>query len=260
MERLERTTTGIDTVDDDCTECLTRSSFECRLPSRIDVDEIEQGAQHPAHSGQTLGSRCGPSLIESQCQRLGTGLPGVVLALGRTMGRLGGIDRTDRGRDPLLDILHRCHERLLGRFGFGQLGAEAGGFDRAFLSLGGQHACPGGDALALLATSVSGGPECTQLATHLCGGTGGGGDPRGPLRFEGEPLGGERALRRCQFQCHRFELRGLGFDRGELRGESGGLGLERGHHTLIHRCSPYPFDAATAFSQHRGETACLLEQ
>jgi len=64
MERLERAATGIDTIDDDRTERLTRSCLEGRLPTGIHIDEIEQGAEHPSDSGETFGSRGGAGLIE----------------------------------------------------------------------------------------------------------------------------------------------------------------------------------------------------
>lgn len=260
MERLERTATGIDTIDDDRTERLTSGCFEGRLPTGIDIDEIEQGAEHPSDSSETFGSSCGAGLIERQCQCLGAGLPCVVIALGGTMGGFGGVHCSDRCCHPMLNILHGGDKRFLRRLGLRELGTQASGLDHALLGLGGQHRGSGGDALALLAAAIGGGPQRTELAAHLGGGTGGGRDPRGPFRFERESLGGERTLRRSQFEGHRFELGRLCLHCGQFGGESGGLGLERGHDALIDGCSAGSFDATAAFGQHCGETACLLEQ
>ena len=61
--------------DDDRFKRLAERGLDRRLPARVDVDQVEQRAEHIFDAGEMLGAGTGPGALEGQVQRLGAGTP-----------------------------------------------------------------------------------------------------------------------------------------------------------------------------------------
>ena len=173
MKRFERTTTRIDTINNNCSERFARGSFERGFPTGVDVDEIEQRAEHSTHAAETLGAGCGTRFVKRQGQRLGARLPRVMLALGAAMLGLSGLDGDSGGGHTGLGQFHGLDQRFFSGFGLGEFGAQAVGFDRSLFGLGGQRCSARCDAFAFFTATIGSGPQGTELTTHLSGSAGG---------------------------------------------------------------------------------------
>ena len=62
---------GVGAFDDHGRQGLPRGSLEGCLPARVDVDHVEEGAEHTVDVGQSLGAGARPSFVEGKGQRLG---------------------------------------------------------------------------------------------------------------------------------------------------------------------------------------------
>ena len=61
-------------VDDDRGERLAERRLDRLLPAVVDLDQVEQRAEHAVDSGQSLCSRAGVGGVERQLQRLDAGV------------------------------------------------------------------------------------------------------------------------------------------------------------------------------------------
>ena len=123
MERLERTTTSIDTINNNRSERFARSTFERGLPTGVHVDEIEQRAEHSTHATETFGTGRGTGFVKRKGQRLGAGLPRMMIALGTAMLGLGSLDGRSGSGHAGFGQFHGLDQRFLGGFGLGEFGA-----------------------------------------------------------------------------------------------------------------------------------------
>ena len=74
-ERSEGALCGFGTVDDDGGERLAERGLDRLLPTVVDLDQIEQGAEHTIDAGESLGTGTGVSGVERELQRLDTSAP-----------------------------------------------------------------------------------------------------------------------------------------------------------------------------------------
>ena len=106
-QRLEGAPTCIDIVNDNGGECFSNRGLERRFPTIVDLDKIENRAEHAIDSCKSLGACTGPSFVESKSQGLNSGTPCVLFALGRTVGCFSCIDGCFSLRASGLGRFHR---------------------------------------------------------------------------------------------------------------------------------------------------------
>ena len=80
---LERAPAESGAVDDDRVQRLAERGLDRRLPPVVDLDEVEQRAEHAVDIGEALGAGTGPGDVERQLQRLDARRPAR-----RDLGRL----------------------------------------------------------------------------------------------------------------------------------------------------------------------------
>ncbi len=260
VERGDGSPRRVDAVDHHRSERLTGRRLDGGLPAGVDVDEVEQGADDAADRGEALGAGARAGLVEGQAQGLGARGPGVAVAVGGTEGGLGvgdlrlGLDAVLLGRLQPLD------QRRLRRLGLRGLGAQALGLgvEASELVVERGQPCPHAGELHL--APLDAGTQGGQLAARLGSAARGCGDALGPLLLVGGTGVGERGLGACQLLGLRGERLDLLVGVGELGGEAGGVGLERGDDGLVDEGAPLAVDAAPALGEHGGEAPRLLAQ
>ncbi|CAB4853514.1 unannotated protein [freshwater metagenome] len=75
LQRLQRAPPGVGTGDDDGLQRFTQRRLDRRLPAFIDLDQVEQRAQHTVDTCQMLCTGACTGTFQRLVQRLGTGLP-----------------------------------------------------------------------------------------------------------------------------------------------------------------------------------------
>ena len=104
-QRIERATTRLRRRHNDGLEGFTERSFDCRFPTAVDVDEVQQSAEHILDPGQVLRPCTSPGTLESEMQRLVTCTPSRCV-VGRVLaGRVGRFVATFCGHPT---SLRRC--------------------------------------------------------------------------------------------------------------------------------------------------------
>ena len=63
---------GVASFDDDRRQCFTGRRFEGGFPTRVDLDDVEEGAEHAIDIRQPLGAGAGAGFVEGQRQSFGT--------------------------------------------------------------------------------------------------------------------------------------------------------------------------------------------
>ncbi len=258
-QHVERPATGRHGVDDHGGEGLAAGGLGGGLPPGIDVDEIEKRAHDAVDGSQAGGAGPRPGGVERLGECVGPGGPRVSLGpggvpplLGGPGGVLGRLARRGRPRDGADHVgLGRQGRDLLGRPC--RLGVEA-------FELGPEV----GDA-ALRLVGVGVGPvedpaQRAELAPHLGGPAGGGGNPLAPLGLVRLVRGGEVGLGRRQRGDVGVEALGLAAQRVDVGLQPGGIGLEAGDDSLVDRCGTLAVDAAAALGQERQLPSGLLTQ
>ena len=247
-------------VDDHGGEGLAGGGLERRLPPGVDLDEVEQRAQHAVDAGEVLGAGPGPGGVEGEGQGLGPGPPRVALGVGGAQGVLGRRPAAARPRPGSASAAATCvGQRSLGGLGLGDLGPEPLGLLAEPGQLGLEGLDPALDPLALGRRALDGAAQRRQLAPDL--GRGARGWRRDAAGVElGRPVGRRtvpapppaRPPRRRQALGVGGEAGGVGLDVGQLGGEPGRLGLERGDDGGVDGGAPLPIDRAAALGEHGG--------
>lgn len=131
----ERETGRLGAVDNHGRTCVTDSGLEGGFPAHLDLDEVEQGAEHAVDRGEMLRAAASAGLIESKGQCLGAGDPTMVIGLGIDLLGLAGGDLLLRHMASGLGRLVGRNERLLFVVESGKVGSSPGGIRFEILTL-----------------------------------------------------------------------------------------------------------------------------
>jgi hypothetical protein len=74
-ERGQRPLRGLRTVDHDGAERLAERGLDGLLPAGVDLDQIEQRAEHTVDVGEPFGAGAGVGGVERELQRFDPGVP-----------------------------------------------------------------------------------------------------------------------------------------------------------------------------------------
>ena len=88
-ERGERTVAGLGVGDEHGGERIAGGGLEGGLPALVDLDLVDQRAEHAGHLGEALRPGSVAGLVERERQRLGPGRPRVLVGLGAATDLLG---------------------------------------------------------------------------------------------------------------------------------------------------------------------------
>ena len=141
-ERFQSGAGGVDTVDDDGGEGFTGRGLEHGPPSLIDLDEVEQGADHAADIAKARRAGACTSLVESHRECIGSGVPRAVLGVGVSVraarvghrpfrivaGRVGVLDGSAAFDGHLVEgrqVGHDAGELVFDRVQLGGVGGQA---------------------------------------------------------------------------------------------------------------------------------------
>jgi hypothetical protein len=89
VESFKCPTARIDTIDHDSGKSFSGRSLESVFPSRIHIDEVENSAEDTVDAAQSFRAGTGTRFIEGKRKGFDACLPGVVIAFGGTVNRLG---------------------------------------------------------------------------------------------------------------------------------------------------------------------------
>jgi hypothetical protein len=259
---LQGPPTGVGVVDHHRGQRFAEGSFHRRLPTRVDLDEIEQGAEHTLDVGETFGTGAGAGGVERHLEGLGPGGASRRFLGGVVAHRLAGLDGRRGGGEGSLRPLHLGDEWLLHSPGLVALGTESFGPLGARVTTGRELFEALANAAQVAGETFERGPHRAQLATNLRRGTGrlaaalvgaDGLHHLGALVAEAF-LVGEQRLRR------RLDLGECQHHRVELVAESRRIGFEIGHHAGIEQLPLVAFERSTTFDEHCGESAGTLAE
>ena len=117
MERLERSTPGARRGDHDRFQGFAERGLDGRFPAGVDVDQVEQRAEHIFDAGEMFGTGAGPRTLEGEVERLGPSTPARRI-VGRSLASSGRrLERTLGGKSTGLGSLEVCHQTGLDRLG-----------------------------------------------------------------------------------------------------------------------------------------------
>ena len=263
-QRGERSPGSGTAVDDDGGERLAQRRFDRRLPAAVDLDDVEQRAEHAVDPGEPLGP--GPGIGPHRAPT-GAPRPGPPLATTpRThRGDAGCTARIGPRPRPATARPARSRRRAA------TPPTPAAEHSRAeTFRLRGQLFDPhaelvgaGGGAPQLALAALDPGADRAELAAHLgrsarrlrpaC--VGGLGD-----LVEPRPLGAERLFVLGECLTVGSDLFEGDDDLGELGAEAGRIGFEVGHHTGVEQLAVIAFERSLALGEHAGEAAGALAQ
>ena len=263
----ERATAGVGRVDDDREQRLAERGLDRRLPAVVDLDEVEQRAEHAVDAGEVLGAGAGAGDSEREVQRLGAGRPARQLLGRRPAGRaprasaaasaamparLGGLDRRRRAAPrSASDCSHSAAEALdLAR----RAARPARAATATRLSLPAQLGLGARRARSASSAARRGPrrrrwPPTTLAVTSFDRGEH---RPRGARRSDSSS---RRERRRPRDRCRR--ARG---DLVELVAQAGGVGLEVGDDAGVHQLAAVALQRAAPLDEHRGDAAGPLAE
>jgi hypothetical protein len=249
-------------VDDDGGQRLAERRLDGWLPSGVDLDQVEQRAEHPVDTCESLGTGAGSCGVEREFERLDTRGPAGCL-LGRVVAqRLTGLVHRRRLHERRFGQLDFGDQRLFDRAGLVAVGTEP---DRAFgtgVPLGRERVEPFPEAPQVAGGAFERRPHRTQFAPNFGRGAGGlraaliGTDRFHHLRsFDAEALlVGDQRLGR------RLDLGERGDHVVEFRTEPSGVRLEIGDHAGVQQLALVALERSSTFDQDGGQPACALSK
>ena len=236
LERVECPPGGVGAVDHHCGERLAQGGLDRGLPTVVDLDEIEQCAEHTVDLGQSLRSGAGMSRVEGELQRLDPSA--------RTRRLL---IRVGTSRDRTLDLgIGRCPITLgrrdlidewdLDLFGLGTVASQVLGIDVELLETAGQFLTARRRPSQLALVALDAAAHRPQLATDLGGGARRLRAPGGIVEQRGSdplPFGAERGFVGLERLGVGIDRRERGRDFVEFGPEACGVGLEVGDDACV---------------------------
>ncbi len=259
-ERLDSPQATLGIGDDDGRQGVAQGDLDDRFPARIDIDELEQRAEHAVDPDQPFGTGTRSRLAERHLQRIGARLPGLLLAgesselsidpgqFGLALGNreVGGVDPLDQAPLP-----------FVGR-GEALLDLEPGGGKTS--RAGGERIEPGGEPLAfaigLLGRRPKGGERTADLGcftrrrSHALA----------PGLLVVAASGVELALGLGETIGVGEQCLGLGLHGGEVGRQACRLGFECGDDRLVDEGGPLALDGATPLGQQGRQSASSFAQ
>ena len=195
LQPRHRAAGGVGIGHHDRRERFARGGPEGRLPTGLDLDQLEQRAHDAVEVGQSLGPGARARLVEREGQRLGACGPRLAVRLGPPPLRLDprhlGLD----GATTALGLVDRGDERLLGARRVLELGAQARGIGVEALGALVQRGEAALEPGRLGAAPIDGGAHRRELAPHLRGGADTRVDAVGPVALDLGALRQQRLLR-----------------------------------------------------------------
>ena len=254
LQRLQRGTAGGRRCHHHRLQGFTEGGFHRALPPGVDLDEVQQGAQHAIDTSKVLGAGPGAGALQRQMQRLGASLPAAELLGGHLTAAHEGFVRGVGGDAPGLGCFHARHE--LGLDGLRR-------FDLVLQTLALCIEASGAllqrlQTVALAAQfgigTLHAGAHGTQFAAHFgCG--------RCCRRAATELLDGIQRLASllCELLLVGLQHLGLGAERsqvglhtGKLVAQPPGIGLQVRHHAGVHELAAIALHGSAPLHQHRG--------
>ncbi len=123
-EGIESLTCPLDTIDDHGVEGLTRRGLKGSLVALVNLDQVEQGSEHPVDLGQVGGTSSAPGLVESQGKGLDAGPRGSKVGLGGHYPLPCGVSVSGCVSCPPLKLGHRIDQRFLRGGACREVGAQ----------------------------------------------------------------------------------------------------------------------------------------
>ena len=204
-------------VDDDRAQRLAGAASKAGLPAVVDLDEVEQRAEHAVDAGQALGAGPGAGRVEGELQRLGPGRPGASAASAASWRGLGCARAAPSAESPrrlgLLELGRRAAPRPLGARRSRSRSRSASAASRSSRSRSAASAGCDRDAARVSPRSTRG-AQRAQLAAHLGRGAS---PPACRRRRRPSDCSKRRALARRSAAPRPASVVGLGRERGERR-------------------------------------------
>ena len=249
-------------VDHDRCERFTERGLDGGLPTGVDLDQVEQGAEHTVDVGEPLGSGPSVSRIERhlQCFDPGAGTRGRLRRVVTLCG--ASLERSIRRGTVLLGPLDLFDERALYRLGPGTVVTELLGLDDELPEFASQLVGAGRGATQIVLGALGSGAYRPQLTTDFGGGAG---RLRSPV-VGGQGVGDARALvtKRLFLGGQRLTVRCDLLDRDDdlvqLAAESGDVRFQIGDDALTEQLTMIAFERAFAFGQDAGQAAGTLAE
>ena len=156
-------------VDDDGAQHVGRDRLDGAFPPGIDLDGVEQGAQHAADADQPLGACALAGLVERHGERLGPRSPAVLLGRGRLVVLGGGVTLDHGGLEPRRGVDRLGLEPRRRGAALVELGHHRRGLGPALLGTTGQDASLGVDPFEVGCRPARRGASGRQLGADRAG-------------------------------------------------------------------------------------------
>ena len=254
VEGGEHTAAGGCVLDHEGGQGLADGGGHGLLPAGVDVDEV---GQHADSGGRQRGSG---AAVEGESEGVDARLPGSMLGLGVTPGRLC-LSGCGLGRQPAgLGLVGRPDQPALGLLGPGQLVLQTLGGGREALAPLVQGLQPGFETAQLVLPGGHARPEGGELAPHLGGLPVGTRDALAQTPFELRSLGAELGFGRGQATRLGRQLARLRFGRRQLARHPGRFGLEGGDEGVVDEGRAVALERTPALGDQRPQPPRPLAQ
>ena len=263
LERFERSLRRLGVLDHDGGQGLAERRLDGLLPTLIDLDQVEEGAEHTVDAGEPFGAGTCVCGVEGELKgfdpsrRSRRRLVGVGAFGGEAFDVGVGLDAGVFGGGDLID------ERRLDRLGLRTVGPQPFGVGLELFDAAGELFAPCGGTTTLALAAFDTVPDRAQLAAHLGGRAGG----FGAALLVVEQ--GRRDLFALFTECSfvGFELFGFGldlaegfFDLIELGTELRCVAFEVRDHAGVEEGALVAFERSLALDEDGGEAACAFAE